>query len=475
MMIRRSHHAISPTDLLAHLETGQDAQWAWFEDDCEFYPLMLTLAGMANSRGGVVIVGINGDDIQGVADVSVSVDNLLHCALSLDPPLITPLPYPITLDDKQVVLLEVPAGMPHIYMCDGRYVRREHDQNVPLKPIELRRLLIERGEMSFEMEIARGATIKDLDWEQVEQYVDALKRVEQRDAKALLLRRGCLARKDNQLYPTNAGILLFGKSPEAFVRSAEITAVRFGGEKMSDTFNREDITGTLPQQIRRAETFLLDHLRKGVQLKATMARNEQFEYPLEAARELVVNAVAHRDYSVEGDNIRLFLFKDHMEVFSPGKLPGPVTVDNIKDERFSRNPIIVQVLADMGYIERLGYGIDRILELMTQHNLQHPDFQERQGGFQVVLYNQAVIPPPRPSLASLIEDINIRQEKAIEYLTDGNHSRITNSELQQMFPDVHAETIRRDLADLVNKNILEKFGSKRGSYYTLKKSSQLDE
>ncbi|HRF95957.1 MAG TPA: ATP-binding protein, partial [Aggregatilineales bacterium] len=140
----------------------------------------------------------------------------------------------------------------------------------------------------------------------------------------------------------------------------------------------------------------------------------------------------------------------------------------------SRNPIIVQVLADMGYIERLGYGIDRILELMTQHNLQHPDFQERQGGFQVVLYNQAVIPTPQPSLVMLIEDINVRQEKAIDYLSHSNRTRITNSELQQMFPDVHAETIRRDLADLVAKNILEKFGSKRGSYYTLKKSAQLD-
>lgn len=105
MMIRRSRHAITTTDLLANLETGQNAQWAWFEDDCELYPLMLTLAGMANSRGGVVIVGIDGDDIQGVIDVSVSVDNLLHCALSLDPPLITPLPYPITIDDKQVVLI----------------------------------------------------------------------------------------------------------------------------------------------------------------------------------------------------------------------------------------------------------------------------------------------------------------------------------------------------------------------------------
>ena len=133
---------------------------------------------------------------------------------------------------------------------------------------------------------------------------------------------------------------------------------------MSDSFKREDIVGTIPDQIRRAEAFLIDHLRKEVSIGKTMERTETFEYPLEAARELVVNAAAHRDYSIAGDGIRLFIFRNRMEVTSPGGLPGPVTIDNIKDERFSRNPVIVQVLSDMGFIERLGYGVDRVIDLM---------------------------------------------------------------------------------------------------------------
>ncbi|MCL4256339.1 MAG: putative DNA binding domain-containing protein, partial [Anaerolineae bacterium] len=210
-------HLISQLDILAQLEHGQDSKWAWFEDTCSISTLALNLAGMANSRGGIVILGIVDEDIQGVADVAESIDHLLHATLSLDPPLITPLPQPIIIDDKQVVLIEVPAGMPHIYMYEGRYVRREDDQILPLKPIELRRLLIERGEMSFEMEIAKDATLNDLDWDLVDRYIDKLQRAEQHDAKTLLLRRGCLARRDSQLYPTNAGMLLFGKSPQTFV------------------------------------------------------------------------------------------------------------------------------------------------------------------------------------------------------------------------------------------------------------------
>ncbi|MCU0475830.1 MAG: transcriptional regulator, partial [Anaerolineae bacterium] len=154
---------------------------------------------------------------------------------------------------------------------------------------------------------------------------------------------------------------------------------------MSDTFTRQDILGTLPDQIRRAETFLRDTLRKDVQLRDNMARNERYEYPLEAVRELVVNAVAHRDYSIHGDGIRLYVFADRLEITSPGRLPGPVTLQNIKDERFSRNPAVVQVLADMGFIERLGYGVDRVFELMRQHGLREPVFTETDGGFRVTM------------------------------------------------------------------------------------------
>ena len=236
----------------------------------------------------------------------------------------------------------------------------------------------------------------------------------------------------------------------------------------------------LEEQIRRAETFLRDHLQKGVQLGKTMARIENFEYPLEAARELVVNAVAHRDYSITGDGIRLFLFRDRMEVTSAGGLPGPVTIANIKDERFSRNPIIVQVLSDMGFIERLGYGVDRVFDLMREQSMRAPEFEETAGGFRVTLFNQ-IEPPPAPEAAAEPEapalpqwdgtfrgvSINIRQEAALTFLHGGS-TRITNSDLQGLCPDVHPETIRRDLADLVHKGILRKLGEKRGSYYILK-------
>ena len=188
-------------------------------------------------------------------------------------------------------------------------------------------------------------------------------------------------------------------------------------------------------------------------------------YPGDVLREALVNAVAHRDYMVHGESIRLFIFADRVEVYSPGKLPGHVTVDNILDERFSRNPIIVQVLADMGFIERLGYGIDRMLRLMQQAGHPPPLFEETGAGFQVTLYARTSVPEVQRARWAHLE-LNPRQELALRYVLE--HTRITNREYHDLCSDVSPETLRRDLSDLVHKDVLLRIGRKRATYYILK-------
>jgi ATP-dependent DNA helicase RecG len=469
---------MSADDLWQAVKNGRNTRLDWLAESAPIDAIAANLTAMANTQGGMLVIGIVGPTatLIGVRDVENVLDRLIQASLSIEPPLIIPMPRALRLNDRPVVVAQIPPGMPHVYSLDGRYLIRTGTDNSALKPRELRRLLIERGEVSFETDFARGASLDDLDWERVRAYVTGLGGLPDSGAETLLLRRGCLTEQEGRLRPTNAGILLFGKDPQSVLRGAEITAARFAGETMSDTFTKQDIIGNLPDQLRRAETFLIDNLRRGVQIGKSMARAESLEYPLEAARELVVNAVAHRDYSITGDGIRLFIFRDRMEVISPGGLPGPVTIDNIKEERFSRNPIIVQILSDLGFIERLGYGVDRVYDLMRERQLRAPVFEETSGGFRVVLFNQlepqAVGKPGGDTITSYFGEyrgiaVNPRQESAIVFLNSGN-SRITNSDLQNLCPDVHPETIRRDLADLVTKNILRKLGEKRGSYYVFK-------
>jgi len=467
-------------DLVQLVKQGRGTKLDWLGENAALETIASVLTSMANTQGGTLVLGIVGPTASttGVRDTESAIDRILQAALAIDPALIVPMPRVLRTQERAFVVVNVPSGLPHVYAYDGRFLQRQGNDNVSLKPRDLRRLMIQRGEASFETEITPGASLDDLDWDKAKAYVASLSGISESQVDKVLLKRCCLVMQDGRPRPTNAGILLFGKDPLRFIRGGEIVATRFSGVEMGDHFERIDITGSLPDQLRRAETFLIDHLRKGVQLGKTMARDEQFEYPLEAARELVVNAVAHRDYSIAGDSIHLFIFKDRMEVTSPGGLPGPITIANMRNERFSRNPVIVQVLSDMGFIERLGYGVDRVMALMEERQLRPPSFVEMSGGFGVTLHNE------KPALAEAADDaahektalelkgeyrkqsINPRQETALVYLLSGN-SRITNSDLQQMHPDVHPETIRRDLSDLVSKSILRKLGQKRGSYYIL--------
>jgi ATP-dependent DNA helicase RecG len=433
-----------------------------------------TLVALANARGGTLLLGVHPDTGQpeGLDDAEVVLDRALQSALSIEPPLIVPLPRILEMEGKQVVSVAVPAGLPHVYSYRGKYLTREAGRNRPLPPAELRRLMMARGVTSFESLVADGAEPLDLDWDKVERYLARLGFVGPAPEEALL-QRGCLARQNMDFWPTFAGLLLFGRDAQRWVRSASILIVRYAGTTMRDSFAREEVVGTLPDQIRRAEAFVVGNLPKATRLSG-LERIEETEYPAGAVREAIVNAVAHRDYQIQGDEIRILIFSDRIEFYSPGRLPGHVTVHNLEHERFSRNEIIVQVLSDLGFIERLGYGIDRMIRLMADAGLPPPHFEERPGGFLVTLFGHT-----SRSLRSQGEPLSVldrtsagypglneRQLVALTYLREKN--RITNREFQELCPEVSDETIRRDLSDLVERNLLLKIGDKRATYYILK-------
>jgi len=236
---------------------------------------------------------------------------------------------------------------------------------------------------------------------------------------------------------------------------------------MGDEFVREDIRGALPEQINRAEAFIAANVRRGMRIRG-FAREEVPEYPLAVAREAVVNAVAHRDYAVRGDSIRLLMFSDRLEVYSPGRLPGHVTLDNLMTERFSRNEAIVQILSDLGFVERLGYGIDRMVAAMREAGLPEPIFEETAAGFRVTLRGRGEELVSRDPTAQRWghRRLNPRQEKALAYLAE--HGSITNREFRELCPELSDETIRRELADMVDQGLVMKVGDRKATYYILK-------
>lgn len=462
---------------------GMSATLHWFPGDVAAVRLAIVLAAMANASGGAVLLGISprSGQIQGVRDVNEALDLVFQAALLCDPPLVLPMPWVIRVDQLPVISVTVPAGLPNVYSLEGRFLGREGAQSNPLSARRLRQLLLERGVVQFEAQIPPGASLDDLDLQKVMAYIQALKLPADEPWQDTLLRRGCLRREERKLEaeslstdlplrPTYAALLLFGKYPQQWLPNSTILAARFIGATPADQFIKQDIQGTLPEQLFQVEAFLRENMRRVVRLVG-FKHEETDEYPLEAVREVLVNAVAHRDYNLQGDNIHLFIFSDRIEVHSPGGLPGPMTMQNLLQARFSRNAVIVQALADLGYVERLGYGLKRVVEVMQKHHLRPPGFEEVAGSFRVTLVGGLTAQPEETTQewANAYQnwEVSPRQHLALQFLAQ--HRRITNREYQELCPQVHAETLRRDLVDLVGRGLLIKMGDKRATYYVLKR------
>jgi len=478
------------SEIHALLKKGMGPNLHWFPADVSVSRLAAVMAGMANTQGGAILIGVapRSTQVLGIPDPDAALDELFQAALLIDPPIVIPMPQVVSVSPGKgdnfselprctVLKAVVPAGLPNVYRLDGRFLGRDGAQTNPLPARKLRQLLVERGAVQFERLVPPGVSTADLDAPKVAAYAQALGLSPADDPLQALVRRGCLRPPDartvldtvdrDRLHPTYAALLLFGCQPERWLPSAGILMARFTGNSLADQFIKQDIHGPLPDQLRMAEAFLRDHLPTMVYMQG-LEHVETPIYPLEALRELLVNAVAHRDYNLQGDSIHVNIFSDRIEIHSPGGLPGPMPLDNLLEARFSRNPVILQVLADMGFVERLGYGLNRVMEVTRKLRLRPPRFEEIAGSFRATLYA-----PDETRFASMdLSDLqgvslNPRQQQAIFYLRQNR--RITNREYQELCPDVHSETLRRDLSDLVERGLLIKIGDKRATYYILKK------
>jgi len=456
------------SDVAGWLGAGAGERLAFSPAAASAARLAETLIALANAHGGVVVIGVaTGGRLTGVEDAAAARALFQAAGLLSTPPLILSLPQIVEHNGRQLCVGEVPPGLPHVYNLGGRYLTRAGPANRLLTASELSSLLFERGEAGFEAQPVPAATLDDLEMAHVRAYLSCLAAPPAESWERVLLARGGLTQGAAGLTPTYAGVLLFGRDPQRFVRGAEITLVRYAGLQMGDEFVRHDARGALPEQIRQAEAFVTANMRRGMRLSG-FTRQETTEYPLSVVREAIVNAAAHRDYAIRGDSIRVLMFSDRLEVYSPGRLPGHVTLDNLLHERFSRNEIIVQALSDVGFVERLGYGIDRMMVVMAEAGLPAPVFEETVAGFRVTLRGRGddLVSAEPAAQRWANYRVNPRQERALAYLAE--HGSITNREFRDLCPDLSDETIRRELAGLVDQGLIMKVGERKATYYILK-------
>jgi len=439
-----------------------------FMPEPEAETLAETLIAFANADGGTIFLGAEpgGKAVSGV--VAEDVEGVLLSAQKMCRPPVRTEWEQFETPSGTVVAITVHRSFDLHSLEDGRVFVRAGAENRLLSGEEIRRLATTKTTSAYEEEPVWGAGKEDLDEEIIEEYL--AKREERQGRRPsgsieeILTDIGALTR-DGQ--PTVAGLLLFGRRPQSFLPQSGLVFVRFlgnepkGPEGMAGYGRREEIEGPLCRVIERAWEVVWEEMRREAVVKG-LVREDRTEYPPFAVREALVNAVAHRDYRLRGRRIEVRMFDDRLEVTSPGGLPGYITIDNIVEEHFSRNPRIVSGLFYWGFIEELGLGIDRMIEEMVNAGHPPPQFKATPYSFTVTLYNVQ----ERPGIPAWERDMNERQLAAINYIRE--HGRITNREYRKLCPHVSSETLRLDLVDLVEKGILLKIGDKKGTYYILK-------
>ena len=459
-----------------------------FIPDADPQALAETLVAFANTDGGTIIAGYDerGKPAPGV--LPEDIESALREAASRTTPPVRAALEPGGANGPQL-LIRVPRSIDLHSLSDGRVLVRVAGENRPLAGDEIRNLVATKAIGDYEIEGVPGATMADLDAEIIAEYIGKREARTRRKIEIapdsnegvtqLLKDIGALDIRGN---PTVAGTLLFGKSPQTFLPHSGVVFVKFPGVEPRGEAGRvgygrrEEINGPLARVIERSWQIILEEMRVGAIVKG-LEREEVLEYPEFAVREALVNAVCHRDYRLRGRRIEIRKYADRLEIISPGGLAGFITLDNIIEEHFSRNPRLVQGLFQWGYIEELGLGIDRMIEDMVSAGHPAPKFNATAYSFTAIMSNvrerramhNIVLTAPASSNAPAAEvttpsgnlTVNERQARAIQYVRD--HGRITNKDFQVLCPNVTPETLRMDLADLVDKNLLMRVGEKKGT------------
>lgn len=399
---------ITKTTLLEIIANGEHSGLEFKRDVLQNHQLAKELVAFSNLEGGMVLLGVDDDGtISGLTRDNLEEWVMTACRDKIRPAII---PTFQTIRDvepgKDVAVVRVSRGANvHSQWHNNRnaYYIRVGSQSREPTPEELSRLFQQRGAFRAELRPVSGTSMGDLDMRRLQDYFG---RVREQDVpedddmqgwRTLLVNTEIMVEEGVSL----SGMLLFGAAPNRFLPQAGIDAAAFPGtEKDYAAKERATLRGPMTPLLAAngniVETGLVEQawefVRRNISVTATLEggvrRVERFTYPAEAVRETVVNALIHRDYLLANTDIELAVYRDRMEVISPGKLPNGITPEHMRaGTRAARNQLLKDVMRDYGYLEHMGMGVPRkIVQGMRKHNQTDPDLIEEGERFIVRLF-----------------------------------------------------------------------------------------
>ena len=414
------------TELLEIIANGENSGIEFKRDDIRPEDLGKEVVALANLQGGRILLGVEDDGtITGIQNRgrSSTEEWVMQCFRDKVHPLIIPYYEEITVqqpDDTTnnsglkvaVITVEQGTSKPYVLRHNGQeriYIRVGTTSRDATREQQAR-LYSVGGLLHPEVMPVSGTSIASLDMDRVQNYLfDIIKDPERPATEDQWIERltglGFIARPQNGNTPcTIAGLVSFGIAPRRFLPQAGIRFMAFAGaDKTYQALIDEVIDGPLFNRLRVSESGALENVDNGLiekistmirpyislegeTINAEMRRERTWLYPWEAVREAVINAIAHRDWTRSVD-IEITVYSDRLEVISPGAMQNSMTIEKmIAGQRSPRNPLIVNLLRDYGYVDARGMGVrTKIIPLMKAENNQEPIFEATDDYVKVIL------------------------------------------------------------------------------------------
>lgn len=344
------------------------------------------LVALSNAQGGVLLIGIEDDGVvSGVSDIVLLEEKIANIArMNVVPPLSVGI-HAVDYHECQLLVVDVPKGKERPYQTNkNQFLLRVGSTNRAVTQGELMRLFQQSGVFHFDATAVAGTALKDLNLAKLDQYFAQYNfDFSHEEDKERVLANIDVMSDEGEV--TVAGLLMFGINPQKWLHFAEISYAHFSGREIgSELIDKQVISGTADFQIDSGMAVVRNNLTVSSTIESAQ-RVEKRLYPEAVFRELLVNAVVHRNYAIAGSRIRIQQFEDRIEFISPGRLPNTVTIEKLSmGVSYAVNPVLLKFMENQRYIDKLGRGLPMVYQAAKQKGVDVL-FEESGEEFKVVL------------------------------------------------------------------------------------------
>ena len=424
-----------------------------------------SVAAFATAHGGTIRIGVNNDgEMVGVQIGNRTLEDLANYVRDNT----TPPQFPsISFDgsvDSAVITVSVEESPVKPVWAFGRPLKRVGRTNQRLSPDETKRLMEVTTGRTWDALPCPGLAMIDVDRDLVESFLGRAQQDITTSTQSVLKNMNLLVGDE----PCNAVALLFTQNPGRYVVEAQVMCARFLGTDSVQFLDERSFAGNVFLQLEEALAFVTRNTRQQPVITGRPERDVVPEYPAEAVREAITNAICHRDYTMTG-TVQVRIYDDRLEVWNPGMLPAGIVVEELYREHPSRprNPRLAAAMHRARLIEHWGTGTLRIVRACESRGMPRPEFVSAMGSF-IVRFSKLAITPEQ------IEDIRLtqRQSATLDYVRQ--HGNITTGAYGKLFNLSRGQAFK-DLASMTSSRILERVGAGRSARYVLGGASQVSD